>query len=73
MANNIHITPSHDAWQIKRAGGQRASAKFKTQAEAIQKATAMARSDSSELFIHGRNGRIRERNTFGNDPYPPQG
>lgn len=26
-----------------------------------------------ELFIHGTNGRIRGRNSYGNDPYPPKG
>ena len=27
----------------------------------------------SELFIHGKNGRIRERDSYGNDPFPPRG
>ena len=26
-----------------------------------------------EVFIHGRDGKIRERNTYGHDPFPPQG
>ncbi|MCI5039252.1 MAG: DUF2188 domain-containing protein [Donghicola eburneus] len=25
------------------------------------------------MLIHGENGRIRERNTYGNDPFPPKG
>jgi hypothetical protein len=25
------------------------------------------------LYIHGQDGRIRERNSYGNDPYPPKG
>jgi hypothetical protein len=24
-------------------------------------------------LIHGENGRIRERNSYGNDPHPPKG
>jgi hypothetical protein len=24
-------------------------------------------------LIHGEDGRIRERNSYGNDPYPPKG
>jgi hypothetical protein len=26
-----------------------------------------------ELLIHGRNGQIRERDSHGHDPFPPQG
>jgi hypothetical protein len=25
------------------------------------------------MFVHGRDGKIRERNTFGHDPHPPTG
>ena len=47
--------------------------KFDTQKEAIAKAREIAINQKSELFIHGENGRIRERNSYGNDPYPPKG
>jgi hypothetical protein len=33
----------------------------------------MARQGGGELVIHGQDGRIRERNTHGNDPFPPKG
>ncbi|RUW04999.1 DUF2188 domain-containing protein, partial [Mesorhizobium sp. M1A.F.Ca.IN.020.06.1.1] len=36
-------------------------------------ARELARNQGSEMFIHGENGRIRERNTYGNDPFPPKG
>ncbi|MDG6135643.1 DUF2188 domain-containing protein [Lactococcus petauri] len=42
-------------------------------AEAINKATQIAKNKNSEMFIHGRNGQIRERNSYGNDPFPPKG
>ena len=41
---------------------------YATQAEAIQAGTERARADKVELLIHGRDGQIRERNSFGNDP-----
>ncbi|HEO6598511.1 TPA: DUF2188 domain-containing protein [Streptococcus agalactiae] len=44
-----------------------------TQAEAIKVATEIAKNQSSELFIHRPNGQIRERNSYGNDPFPPKG
>ena len=68
-----HIVPHSDGWASKKAGSERASAIFSTQQEAIEYSTKIAQHENSELFIHGRNGRIRERNSFGNDPYPPKG
>jgi hypothetical protein len=44
-----------------------------TQQEAIDAATALARKQRTELYIHGRDGRIRERNSYGNDRHPPKG
>lgn len=44
-----------------------------TQAAAINKGRQVARNQQSELLIHGRNGRIRARDSYGNDPYPPRG
>jgi len=40
---------------------------------AIERAREIARHQESELFIHRRNGQIRERNSYGNDPFPPEG
>ena len=44
-----------------------------TQREAIAAARETAMRQGSEMLIHGENGRIRERNTYGRDPYPPKG
>ena len=33
----------------------------------------IAINNSSELLIHNQQGRIRERSSYGNDPYPPAG
>lgn len=74
MGKNQHVTPNpNGGWQVKGEGNTRATALTSTQAEAIEFATNIARSQQSELFIHGKDGRIRERNSYGNDPYPPKG
>ena len=44
-----------------------------TQREAIGIARGIAQNQQSEMLIHGENGRFRERNSYGNDPYPPKG
>jgi hypothetical protein len=33
----------------------------------------MAQRQGVELYIHGKDGRIRERSSFGRDPHPPKG
>ena len=70
---NQHVVPHPQGWAVKGAGNQRASSVHSTQREAIVVARETARNQGSEMFIHGGNGRIRERNTYGNDPYPPKG
>lgn len=74
MGKNQHVTPHPDGgWQVKGAGNSKATVRTATQAEAIAVAKGIARNQESELFIHGMNGQIRERNSYGNDPYPPEG
>ena len=70
---NQHVVPHPDGWAVKPAGGERASSVHRTQAEAIERAREIARNQETELFVHGRNGRIRARDSHGNDPYPPEG
>lgn len=74
MGKNQHVTPRNSGgWQVKGEGNQRATVITETQREAIEVARGIARNQHSELFIHGRNGRIRERDSYGNDPFPPRG
>ena len=70
---NQHVVPHPDGWAVKGAGNQRATSVHETQAEAMDAGREIAINNSSELFIHNRQGRIRERNSYGNDPYPPPG
>jgi hypothetical protein len=68
-----HVVPSGGKWSVVSAGAKRASGTFATQQEAIETARATAQRQGAELYIHGRDGRIRERNSFGRDPHPPKG
>jgi len=68
-----HVVPTDAGWSVKQAGAARASSVHSTQAQAIASATKIARSQNTEVYIHGRDGRIRERNSHGRAPYPPKG
>ena len=72
-SKNQHIVPHPDGWAVKGAGNERATSVHATQQEAYDAGRAIAMNNRSELFIHNRQGRIRERNSYGNDPFPPEG
>ena len=70
---NQHVVPHADGWAVRGAGSQRASRVFDTQREAIGRGREISRNQGSELLIHGRDGRIRERDSHGDDTNPPRG
>jgi hypothetical protein len=70
---NQHVVPHAGGWAVRGAGNSRATSVHETQAQAITHAREIAQNQESEMLIHGRNGRIRERDSFGNDPFPPAG
>ncbi|GBO87516.1 DUF2188 domain-containing protein [Marinobacter salsuginis] len=72
-SKNQHIVPHPDGWAVKGAGNQRASSVHDTQQQAIDAGRNVARSQGSELIIHRPNGRIRDKDSHGNDPFPPRG
>lgn len=71
---NQHVTP-HPAggWQVKGAGNSRATVRTETQKEAATIARIIAQNQRSERIIHGENGRIRVKDSYGNDLFPPRG
>lgn len=70
---NQHVVPSGKNWAIKGAGNSKATKIVSTQKEASKIAREISINQGSEMFIHKRNGQIRERNTYGRDPFPPKG
>ena len=68
-----HVVPTNGKWSVRKAGSERASGVYDTQKEAVTRAREIAQNQQTELYIHGRDGRIRERNTYGKDPHPPKG
>ena len=70
---NIHVVPGGNNWKVKQEHAQRSSGNFRTQGEAISRAREIAIKNGQEVVIHGTDGRIREKNSYGNDPYPPKG
>ncbi|ADZ82552.1 MULTISPECIES: DUF2188 domain-containing protein [Cellulosilyticum] len=68
---NQHITPHQDGWQVKSEGSTKATKVFPTQQQAIDYGRDLAKGQKTELIIHGRDGKIRDKDSYGNDPCPP--
>ena len=58
---------------MRKGGAVKITREFNTQREAIKAARDIAQSQGTELYIHGRDGRIRGRESYGRDPFPPKG
>ena len=70
---NQHVVPREEGWAVRGEVNTRDTSLHRTQAEAERAAREIAINQKSEVLIHGEDGRIRERNSYGNDPYPPKG
>ena len=70
---NQHVVPHAGGWAVRGAGNSRATSVHDTQRGAIDAARGIAQNQHSELLIHGRNGQIRDRDSYGGDPFPPRG
>lgn len=70
---DIHVVPYKDGhWAIRRENSERVSSTHRTQNAAINQAVEKAKSDKVEVVIHRRDGRIRDSDSYGNDPFPPK-
>ncbi len=70
-----HVTHDKDKgdWGSKDTGNQKASKRFPTKKEAVDWARDHSRKEGNELVIHKKDGTIGEKDSHGNDPYPPKG
>lgn len=68
QAKNQHVVPHNGKWAVKGAGNGKATAVFDTQQQAYNASRGIARNQKTEVLLHGKNGQIRARETFGNDP-----
>lgn len=69
---DIHVVRHPEGWATKKEGSQRAGTVTPTQAEAIEVARTQARREHVEVVIHGRDGKIRDSDSYGKDPFPPR-
>ena len=73
MGKNQHVVPHNGDWAVRGEGNDKVTKVTSTQAEAIKIAREIAKNQQSELVIHKQDGTIRDKDSYGNDPFPPRG
>jgi hypothetical protein len=74
MKNQHHVVSNpKGGWDVKLAGAAKASAHVETKQVAVDLGRAISRHQGTELVIHGKDGKIRQSDSHGNDPFPPRG
>lgn len=75
MTKNIHTVYNSDKnrWENKKEGSSDPLSWHRTKDNAEDRGQDIAEDKGVEHFIHGKDGKIQERNSYGNDPFPPRG
>jgi hypothetical protein len=73
MLKTLHVVPnSIIGWDVKMGGSYTAIKHFVIKSEAVDYARDIAKSQKAELVVHNKDGRISEKDSYGNDPCPPK-
>lgn len=68
-----HVVPRpRGGWAVKTTGKTRAGRVFDNKADAVSYARDVSKKEHGELYVHGKDGTIKERRSYGNDPCPPK-
>jgi hypothetical protein len=70
--HDVHVSkvPGGSRWKVSQSGPVLST--HNRQDNAIANGRSEAKHDSVDLVIHGRDGRIRSKDSYGNDPLPPR-
>ena len=70
--HDVHVSRDRDQGGWKATQGGQKIANRPTQAAAEDAGRREAKKDGVDLVTHGRDGKIRSKDSFGNDPNPPK-
>lgn len=69
---NQHVLPHEKGWAVKGEGNSRNTRVTDSKEEAVKYAREIARNKKTELVIHKKDGKISDKDSYGNDPHPPK-
>ena len=69
----VEVRKSPDGWIVAKVGRKSPVSEHATQAKAETAARRLAKKERAELVVKGRDGRIKRKDSFGNDPRSRRG
>ncbi len=69
----VHVTPRDEGWAVTREENKKATSVLPTQKLAEDKGRNIARKDRTEFYLQDKQGQVRARDSYSDDPYPPEG
>jgi hypothetical protein len=71
-SHDVHVSkvPGGSRWKVSQHG--QVLSTHNKQGNAIVNGRTEAKQDKVDLVVHGRDGRIRSKDSYGNDPMPPR-
>jgi len=69
---NQHVVPLGNGWAVKGEGNSKFTAITENKREATVIARNIAKNNKSEIVIHGKDGKIQEKDSYDNNPVLPK-
>jgi hypothetical protein len=69
---NQHVVPLGNGWAVKGEGSKKFTVITETQKDAITVAKEIAKNNKSVLVVHGKDGKIKDKDSYGKDRNPPK-
>ncbi|GKT10336.1 DUF2188 domain-containing protein [Desulforhabdus sp. TSK] len=69
-----HVVPNaNNGWDVKKEDATRGSGHVDKKQDAVDARSRISQNQGTEFYIRGKDGKIRNKDSHGNDPYPPKG
>jgi len=64
---DVHVVkqPGKSGWDVRQGGEVQSS--HRTQGAAIDRGISQAKTDKADVVVHGRDGRIRSKDSYGDE------
>ena len=69
---DYHVTPRDKGWAVIGDNAGRADSVHPNKKAAMDRGRQLSRKSGGELVDHGRDGKIRDKDSHGRDPFPPR-
>lgn len=70
---NVHVVPNNDKWAVKEEGIEKEVSTHDSKELAISMGRELAIKNKAELVVHNLDGKISQKDSFGNDPRNSKG